>query len=92
MPKLGTWVKAFIAFLAPISGTLATVAVDPDVTAVVPPGVLGAVTAGSSILAGVVAYLVRNRQTVDTIDLAIEKGDVSLSDLMALLDKWKQDR
>lgn len=82
------WWKAAIAFLGPIGTALGVVAVDPDVVNVVPAGVLGGVVAAGAAITGAVAYLKRNQQTVDQIDLAIEKGDVSLSDLKDLYDKW----
>ena len=83
-------IKAVIAFLGPIGLTLAAIATDPRIVDVFPAQWVVVLTAVAAVIAGVVAFLARNEQTFDSIDTAVAKGDITLSELNRLLTKWKQ--
>lgn len=86
---LGKYSKAIIAVVGTIATALLTLSTSPELIAVLPEsGGQWLATAAGVVGTGVLGWLIRNQLTVDQIDKAIDAGDISLSDLRALLKRF----
>ena len=68
--------KAVVAFLTPLVVLLTTVANSPAIQAAAPGATAWLFAVGLPLLTGFITFMVRNTVTVETIDTALEKGDV----------------
>jgi hypothetical protein len=99
---LATVYKSVVAFLgvvvtgvAGITAFINGIKDNPAVVSVLPPEWTSTIVAWGAIITviggavtGVLAWLVRNRKTIDNFDAAIAKGDFSLSEVKQLVAKW----
>jgi hypothetical protein len=86
---LGKYTKAIIAIVGALITAFIGLSTDADVVGV-NWGDIFTVTAGA--LTGVLTFLLRNKQTVDAVDVAIEKGDFTVGELKELYEKWNKNR
>lgn len=86
---LAKYYKAVIAFVGVIGVGLAALSSATDFTAVAPTGWSAAIVAAGGAVTYAIAFLVRNKKTVDQIDAALEAGDFTLNDLKSLINSWE---
>jgi len=86
---LSKYNKAIIAIVGAILTAVLSISTNADVAAVNWDSAFAAV---GVIITGILTYLVRNKQTVEAIDTAIEKADISVDDLKQLYEKWNSNR
>jgi hypothetical protein len=79
--------KAVVAGLSLLSAFLTQMLADPSISGVIPQNVANWITAGVAILGTVLTFMIRNQQTVDSIDTAIGQGDVSVPEVKSLMVK-----
>lgn len=90
MLSLGKYTKAVTAFVLSFGAFLTADLSNPEIAAALPDGATKwLVGVAVPAVVGFGAYLARNQQTVDTVDTAIQKGDISLKDLEDVLSKWR---
>lgn len=86
---LSKYNKAIIAIVGAILTAVLSISTNTDVAAVNWDSAFAAI---GVIVTGLFTYLVRNKQTVEAIDTAIEKADISVDDLKQLYEKWNSNR
>ena len=84
--------KAVLATLIPLAGTLTLVGNSPAVQEAWPGVSAWLLAVAVPVVSGVITWFKRNAETPQQIDKAIEKGEITLSDLEGMLRKWEQDR
>lgn len=89
---LGKYYKAIIAGVGVLGFGIASLSASTDFQAVLPTAGSGWLVGAGTVVTGIVAFLVRNKKTVDQVDTAIESGDFTISDLKNLIRKWDAPR
>lgn len=89
---LSKYWKSAIAAVGVLATGVAALSASTDFNAVIPNAGSGWLVGVGTVVVGALAFLKRNQATIEQVDTAIEKGDVTLSDLKNVLNKWNAPR